>query len=72
MPLDILIEAVLFFKATPQKKATLQRMFAVGDEDEWRTAIDTLSERLKGGATRLVETDTELSLVTAPELGEFI
>ena len=72
MPLDILIEAVLFFKATPQKKATLQRMFAVGDEDEWRTAIDTLSARLKGGATRLVETDTELSLVTAPELGEFI
>ena len=72
MPLDILIEAVLFFKAVPQKKSTLQKMFAVADEEEWRSAVDTLAARLKQGATRLVETDTELSLVTAPELGEFI
>lgn len=72
MPLDVLIEAILFYKATPQKKAVLQKMFEVMDEAEWRAAVDTLSGRLQTGATRLIETDTELALSTAPELGEFI
>ena len=72
MPLDVLIEAVLFYKATPQKKSTLQKMFALEDTEEWAVALDTLRERLKKGATRLVETDSELALTTAPELGEFI
>ncbi len=72
MPLDVLIEAVLFYKATPQKKTTLQKMFALADGEEWVTAVDTLRARLGKGATRLVETDTELALTTAPELSEFI
>lgn len=72
MPLDVLIEAVLFYKASPQKKSTLQKLFAVGDAEEWNLALERLRNRLKTGATRLLETDTELSLATAPELGEFI
>ncbi|MBP6924505.1 MAG: SMC-Scp complex subunit ScpB, partial [Candidatus Pacebacteria bacterium] len=33
---------------------------------------ERLQNRLKDGALRLIETDTELALSTAPELGEFI
>ncbi len=71
MPLDILIEAVLFYKATPQKKSALQKLFAVDDE-AWTIATEQLRHRLEFGATRLVETETEISLSTAPELSEFI
>jgi segregation and condensation protein B len=71
MPLDILIEAILFYKATPQKKSALQKLFSVDDES-WTIATEQLRHRLEFGATRLVETDTELSLATAPELSEFI
>ncbi len=71
MPLDILIEAVLFYKATPQKKSALQKLFAVDDES-WAIATEQLRHRLEFGATRLVETETEISLGTAPELSEFV
>lgn len=72
MPLDVLIEAILFYKATPQKKSTLQKLFAVENGEEWVTALEKLRNRLLSGATRLVETDTELALSTAPELSDFI
>lgn len=72
MPLDVLIEAVLFFKAVPQKKVSLQKLFAVGAGEEWDTAIEQLKTRLAFGAIRLVETQTEMSLSTAPELSEFV
>ena len=72
MPLDVLIEAVLFYKATPQKKSTLQKMFATHGGEEWSAAIERLKHRLEAGATRLIETETELALSTAPQLGEFI
>ncbi len=71
MPLDILIEALLFYKSAPQKKSTLMKLFAVG-EDEFQSALSALSERLKVGAIRLVETDTSIQLVTTPELSEFV
>lgn len=71
MPLDILIEAVLFYKATPQKKSALQKLFDV-DGESWAIATEQLRHRLEFGATRLVETETEISLSTAPELSEFI
>ncbi len=71
MPLDILIEAVLFYKAAPQKTSSLKKLFAVSDED-WTLAIEQLRSRLEFGATRLVETATEVSLSTSPELSEFI
>ncbi len=72
MPLDVLVEAVLFFKAAPQKKSTLLKLFAMEDGPEWQSAIEQLKKRLEIGALRLVETDTELQLVTAPGLSEFI
>jgi segregation and condensation protein B len=72
MPLDVLIEAILFYKATPQKKAVLQKMFAIEEGEEWRAALERLKTRLEIGALRLIETDTELTLSTAPALGEFI
>lgn len=71
MTLDILIEAVLFYKATPQKKSVLKKLFAV-DDHGWDMAVEQLKARLEFGALRLVETDTELSLATAPELSEFV
>lgn len=71
MPLDVLVEAVLFYKATPQKIATLKKLFAVSDED-WTQGITTLETRLEKTALRLVQTDSEIHLVTAPELSEFV
>lgn len=71
MALHILIEALLFYKAIPQKKTAVQKLFAV-DTAEFETAISELKARLKSGATRLIETDTELQLSTAPELSEFV
>lgn len=71
MPLDVLIEALLFYKAAPQNKQKLIKLFAV-PEDEFTEAIITLKTRLDIGATRLVETESEIQLVTAPELSTFI
>ena len=71
MELHVLIEGVLFYQATPQKKATLQKLFAA-DEEAFGSALDKLRLRLQAGAIRLLETDTEVQLVTAPELSEFI
>lgn len=71
MPIDILIESLLFYKATAQKKAVIMKLLEI-TESELVVAIATLRERLTAGATRLIETDTDLMLATAPELGEFI
>lgn len=40
--------------------------------DELTTALNILSERLKNGATRLIETTEEIQLVTCPELAPII
>jgi segregation and condensation protein B len=71
MNLDIQIEALLFYKATPQKKKNICKLFDVSDEilDE---SLMQLKNRLKTGATRLIETETEMQIVTAPELAEFV
>lgn len=71
MPLDILIEGLLFYKSAPQKKASLLKLYSVSAED-LAVAIKHLHERLQTGALRLIETDTEISLATAPELAPFI
>lgn len=71
MTLDILIEGLLFYKAAPQNKQRLMKLFSVSQE-EFSVAIKTLASRLQSGATRLTETDTEIQLVTASELAEFI
>lgn len=71
MPLDILIEGLLFYKAAPQKKSTLVKLFAVSPE-EIEAALATLAERLESGALRLLRTETDVELVTAPTLAPFI
>lgn len=71
MPIDILIEGLLFYKSAPQKKATVLKLFGITSE-ELSNALTVLKDRLKSGATRLIETDTDLQLVTAPELAPVI
>lgn len=71
MPLDILIEGLLFYKSAPQKKSSLIKVYEVSIEDI-TAAIVVLKQRLENGALRLLETDTEISLVTAPALAPFI
>lgn len=71
MPLDVLVEGLLFYKATPQKIATLKKLFAVSDED-WQSTIAKLEQRLDRSAIRVVQTDTHIQLVTAPELSDFV
>ncbi|MAZ29997.1 SMC-Scp complex subunit ScpB [bacterium] len=64
--LDQRLEVILFFKAQPVAKAVLAKQLNVSAE-ALAEAIAVLKERLEAGATRLLETDSELSLVTAPE-----
>jgi len=71
MTLDVKIEGLLFYKAAPQNKVKLAKLFAV-TEDEFGTALQNLRTRLQVGAIRLSETETDIQLVTAPELSEFI
>lgn len=71
MTLDILIEGLLFFKAAPQNKEKLMKLFAVSAED-LNSALTTLRTRLESGAIRLIETETTIQLATAPELSEFV
>ena len=71
MTLEQKLEGVLFYKAAPIKKTTLIKLFAV-EEKALNEAILKLQERLMVGATRLLHTDTEIELVTAPELDELI
>lgn len=71
MPLHVQLEALLFYKAAPQKKASVRKLLGVG-EAEFAEAVGTLRERLTAGATRLIETDSELQLATAPELSPLI
>ena len=71
MPLDILIEGLLFYRGTPLKKSSLCKEFEV-NETGLKSALSALSTRLESGALRLVETDNEIMLTTAPDLAPFI
>ncbi len=67
MELSQNIEGVLFYKATPMKKNALCKLFSVSTE-ELETALYILAEYLEKGALRLIQTETDVQLVTAPEL----
>jgi len=71
MPLDILIEGLLFYKASPIKKSSLLKQFSV-EPDGLALALSKLSTRLESGALRLIDTDSEIQLVTAPDMAPFI
>ncbi len=65
------IEAILFWKGEPVVKTALLKMLGCSAED-LTTACTTLSDSLNGRGIRLVTTETELSLMTAPEMSELI
>jgi segregation and condensation protein B len=67
MDLSQKIEGVLFYKATPMKKAALAKLFEVAQEDI-QNAIAVAGDRLSHSGIRLLETDSEVELVTASEL----
>ena len=71
MLLTSLIEGVLFYTGTPQKKTRLIELFVVAESD-FVTAITQLKSRLQTGGIRLIETEEELQLVTAPEMSGVI
>lgn len=69
--LDVKLEGLLFYKASPMKKAALKKLFEVEDE-ELKTAMETLQKRLSNSALSLVISDSEVELTTVPELDELI
>lgn len=71
MNLDLKIEALLFYKATPLNKISLMKSFEC-TEDDFHSALETIRKRQQESALRLLETETDISLVTAPELSDFI
>ena len=71
MQLSEMIEGVLFYKAAPMKIAALARFFEVSEE-QILEALQGLKNRLEGAPVRVLVTDTDAGLVTAPELSETI
>lgn len=71
MPIDVLVEGLLFYKSAPQKKQAVMKLFGITDI-ELAAAIQTLQSRLLTGATRLIETSEDIQLVACPELAPII
>jgi segregation and condensation protein B len=71
MSLDVQLEALLFYKATAQKKTTLLKALDVTAE-ALQAAIQALRARLEHGALCVIETDTEVQLATNPAVTPFI
>lgn len=71
MGVDAYIEALLFVKGAALKKSAVIKTLGL-DDAAFTNGINTLRERLGRGALRLVETDQEVQLMTAPELSSFV
>lgn len=71
MSLDSQIEAVLFYRTEPYEKDALATFFDVPLETV-NSGLQILAERLKTGGTRLIQTDTMVQLLAAPEHSELI
>lgn len=71
MELSQQIEGLLFYKAAPVKIAQLQKIFDV-HQDVLTGALAVLAQQRADSAIRLAQTETEVQLVTAPELDELI
>lgn len=71
MTLDIAIEGVLFYRAAPVKKSEIIKLFGCQEVD-LEEALKVLHKRLQNGATRLLQTESQIQIVTAPELDELI
>ena len=71
MELFAKIEGLLFYKASPVKLSSLCKSLEVS-EDVLKEGIQKLKEHLQGSGIMLLHTDTEVQLVTAPELDTLI
>jgi len=71
MEIDLQIEAILFFKAEPVSVFDLAKMLSKS-EDEIRSALSVLDEKLKNRGVVLVNKDDEVMLETAPDAGVLI
>ena len=69
MGLDAQIEALLFFKGEPIKRANIAKLLSVSSRDV-DEALHILEERLKERGVRLMVYEDKVHLVTAPEMGE--
>lgn len=68
---DILIEAFLFYKAGPVRKADLAAATGLAEE-ALPEHLATLRTRLESGATALVETDKDVQITTNAAVAPFI
>lgn len=71
MTLDVKIEAVLFWKAEPVTISRLSQIFGV-TEDEIKTALSALDEKLRDRGVALLFKDDEVSMRSAPTAGSLI
>lgn len=70
LTLDAKIEALLFYKGEPVSFKELAKSFSV-TEEEVKTAVSALSEKLSGRGVSLIINEREVMLGTAPELSSF-
>ncbi len=71
MNLESQIEALLFYKNEPMEIKKLSKLMDK-DEGEVKEAIRNLSKSLEGRGVCLIETESEVSLATAPEMSAFL
>jgi segregation and condensation protein B len=71
MPLDAVVEAILFWKGEPVAVSRLASLLKK-TEDEIEAALVTLEEKLAGRGLQLVHKDGEVLLVTHPKVGPII
>ena len=71
MNLESKIEALLFYKNEPMEIKKISQLLGV-KEKEVKEALQNLSNSLNGRGICLVETDSEVSLATAPNTKDFI
>ncbi len=71
LEINLKIEGILFYKGTPFKKQELCKLLEI-NEETLSNNLEIISNRLKSGAIRLLETDKEVQLVTIPQLDNLI
>jgi segregation and condensation protein B len=71
MALEQSLEGILFYKAEPLSKKEIEKLLSCTSE-ELATAVAGLRVALEARGIRLMETESDLVLVTAPELSELL
>lgn len=71
MGTESLIEAILFYRASPMRVPEIARMLGK-KTDEIETALGTLEDSLMGRGVRFVRAEDTVALASAPEAAEYI